>query len=677
MGKKTLTGHRSAFKLPAYVPAVLLLALLLCLVACGPGNASTAAPVPETTQVPETAPAQTEQTGASESSPSVPSLLIWLEETGGASTFRGEGDPDAALGNEGDSYVDLSAGTVWWRGAAGWEMLGSLEASGYRIIRFETAYGEAPAPVIAKKGSLIAEPEAASVPGKVFAGWFIKDSVGRWYFDEDPVDGSVTLTAAYTDEVTLPRLASKLTNRDIGRTDCPVSGTIPVVVIFVGFTDGLPCDREQFERFFTGEYDPADPLGSHRAYFERNSYGNVSFDYYFIYYDTGLSCKQAYDSTPSDRDIFSEARKLYEGDQKAWDSNHDGYADMVIFIFGEDTSKTVGNGTSYFIRGNASTTESLPPDYDAPALHNSLHNDYKTMLTSALPGRDATGLRLVLHETGHQFGLIDYYNFKEAEGEDGDFDTLGYFDMQSSDFGDWNPYSRFSCGWLAPYVADGSASSVTMKLGCSSDVPDTVLIPTSGGWNGTAFDEYILVDVMAPSGANGFDWLILSSGGGIASKDPHRGGGVRIYHVDSRMMQYRQYGDYRHEAIDSYEDYLSRIGNPDFGYEFTIYYRFFNSNAFEPLVPGGSRFCHLIDVVPSDGSRRFRTFSRTRSHWRSDFYQVTDLFMPGDVFSMETCADAFPNAPLMNNGTSLDYEVRVDFYDPRAREAIITVSKIR
>ena len=51
--------------------------------------------------------------------------------------------------------------------------------------------------------------------------------------------------------------------------------------------------------------------------------------------------------------------------------------------------------------------------------------------------------------------------------------------------------------------------------------------------------------------------------------------------------------------------------------------------------------------------------------------------MPGDVFSMETCADAFPNAPLMNNGTSLDYEVRVDFYDPRAREAIITVSKIR
>ena len=44
---------------------------------------------------------------------------------------------------------------------------------------------------------------------------------------------------------------------------------------------------------------------------------------------------------------------------------------------------------------------------------------------------------------------------------------------------------------------------------------------------------------------------------------------------------------------------------------------------------------------------------------------------------METCADAFLQAPLMNNGSTFDYEVEVNFYDPDAQEAIVTVRKIR
>ena len=65
-------------------------------------------------------------------------------------------------------------------------------------------------------------------------------------------------------------------------------------------------------------------------------------------------------------------------------------------------------------------------------------------------------------------------------------------------------------------------------------------------------------------------------------------------------------------------------------------------------------------------------------YWQAyDTLLVKDLYGPGDVFSMEACADAFANAPLMNNGSTFDYEVRVDFYDPDTREAIVTVTKIR
>ena len=44
---------------------------------------------------------------------------------------------------------------------------------------------------------------------------------------------------------------------------------------------------------------------------------------------------------------------------------------------------------------------------------------------------------------------------------------------------------------------------------------------------------------------------------------------------------------------------------------------------------------------------------------------------------METCADAFPDAPYMNNGGTLDYEVRVESYDEETHEAVITITKIR
>ena len=143
------------------------------------------------------------------------------------------------------------------------------------------------------------------------------------------------------------------------------------------------------------------------------------------------------------------------------------------------------------------------------------------------------------------------------------------------------------------------------------------------------------------------------------------------------MMRYHHYGDYPDRPIDTYDDFIQLINDEHFGFYYTFFYRFINSNGIVPKLAGDSRFFHLIEVVPSDGSRRFRTFARTNNRWLSDFYQVTDLFAPGDVFSMETCADAFANAPLMNDGSSLDYEVRVDYYDPRAQEAIITVTKIR
>ena len=55
---------------------------------------------------------------------------------------------------------------------------------------------------------------------------------------------------------------------------------------------------------------------------------------------------------------------------------------------------------------------------------------------------------------------------------------------------------------------------------------------------------------------------------------------------------------------------------------------------------------------------------------------VEDLFGPGEEFSMARCAEAFPNAPLLNNGGSFDYSVRVEGYDPETCSAIVTVTRM-
>ena len=110
--------------------------------------------------------------------------------------------------------------------------------------------------------------------------------------------------------------------------------------------------------------------------------------------------------------------------------------------------------------------------------------------------------------------------------------------------------------------------------------------------------------------------------------------------------------------------------------EVRLDYAFTNSNGYPPALEGASRFWHLIDWIPADGSAKFRL--PTPLSWSVVTPACAkDLFGPGEEFSMARCAEAFPNAPLLNNGGSFDYSVRVEHYDPETAAAIVTVTRIR
>lgn len=500
-------------------------------------------------------------------------------------------------------------------------------------------------------------------------------------------DGNYTARAVY--DVCLQRSETRYTNQDIKREALDAFSRTPAAVIFVSFADGYRCDREKFEDMFIGEYDVANCMMSVSSYYRVNTYGRDLLDFTFFYYDCPMTCEEAWhyvnDEDESGHfrgndflyEVYDAVKKEHLDEINALDPDGDGTIPVAYFVTGEKRIEI--DGQKYSIYGGAAGTADLwyhPAKKGDPVFWRYIKLPYENMRLPLLPGiTEGRYTRTLLHETGHLFGISDYYDFYEYE--DTILDTLGSFDMHSHEMGDLNPYSRFVCGWLTPYVITEDIDTVTLTLRSSSLYNEVLLIPTSKGWNGTAFDEYILIDVMAPVAANGFDWraLLINENDYEDEKRDTMKGGVRVYHVDSRLMSMDYDPKTRTSSWVRVEDIDSAIKNIGTTRSQLFAPIFYNSNGLDPYLEGESRFCHMIDIVPSDGTSKFRLSTPTYRSAYTDF-RPNDLYAPGDVFSMEACFDAFPLAPYMNNGGTLDYEVRVDSYDPATTEAVITVMRI-
>ena len=398
----------------------------------------------------------------------------------------------------------------------------------------------------------------------------------------------------------------------------------------------------------------------------------MRLDFRFVYLDSGLSSAELYRQEQENgldmyRRLLRQALAAYPGDLQELDRDGDGYVDLTVMLSGEDIHKTVGDGNGYYVFGGGSmATLREWPDPNGPGIGNFIHMSAKRLLDPLSPSGQSGGPRVLIHEIGHAFGLIDYYDFYPDENGE-IIDALGLFDMQAYDMGDWNPFSRFLCGWVEPWLIEEETEQISLKI--SPDQP--LLIPGSGGWNQTPFDEYILIDVAAPQGANGYDWDALTDERLASASDPKRLGGVRVYHVDGRVLCGDLQGArvlyspaFTREAIEE------ALHTPHTRLDFANY----NSNGVAPLLEGLSPYYHLIDWIPADGSSKFR-LPHPLAWAIFTPAAVTDLFGPGEEFSMDACADAFPNAPLLNRGDSLAYRVRVESYDPETFTAIVTVTR--
>ena len=213
-----------------------------------------------------------------------------------------------------------------------------------------------------------------------------------------------------------------------------------------------------------------------------------------------------------------------------FDANNDGFLDLVWVVYSHQTTSDQ-TWWAYVTYTNSSASVSYPT--------------VKTLGWASIDwmakGFNGYDTHTYTHETGHTYGLDDYYDYNKK------WAPMGGVDFMDHNLGDHCMFSKFTLGWTAPWVVDDDAI-ITLRPGTTTG--DCFILP-SPGYNGTAFDEYIMVELMAPVGLAEQDYKNGYEGTAGFSQP-----GLRITHVDARVYK------------SNHDTYLTN--NPQEGLDFRV-----------------------------------------------------------------------------------------------------------
>lgn len=356
---------------------------------------------------------------------------------------------------------------------------------------------------------------------------------------------------------------------------------------------------------------------SFSEYFDAASYGKTKItsfltDWYMTDRDFAEYKDQAADLSFGVEALNWVKENYPDLDWTRYDRDANGYVDSLLLLnvgeSGDDyyNPGSYGGGNHYlqYYTGAAAGTPQSPTV-------NCYVNVNKVMLDNA-----AT----LIHEYGHTLGLIDYYDVSYSG-----IDAVGSFDMQSSNFGDWNGYSKYAVGWVQPQVVTGLASgeSAEYTIGAFSLTDDLLVIPAAGTEHDGPFSEYIMLDLFTTDGANAFGSDMFGLTGAT---------GVRITHVNANMEKHIETAPGPDGTMVEYP-----IG--------TIHY----ANNYR----GDIRGRYNVEVIQAGGENTFTDPENPDSTLSAD-----DLFRAGDVFTAEAY-DEFLYNGRMDGGDVFGYTVEI------------------
>lgn len=461
---------------------------------------------------------------------------------------------------------------------------------------------------------------------------------------------------------------------------CPTTGEIEILVCPIEFSDYpfSSSDIEDIKTLTGGTPSETKYWHSLASFYEKSSYGNLKFKFtYADIYDVGYTAKGYFEARQSKQDwadyAIDESVKAYKdagNSTSKFDSDGDGFMDAVIALYSCPDIQS------------SSAIENIDPNYECfwAYQYYVINNGNSPSITSPVPYcyfwaslyffYEATGTKAshsgvdahtLIHEMGHVLGADDYYNY-DVESQF-DEEPSGQNVMMAYNILDHDAFTKLSYGWVKPYVPDDSC---VISLNPTESSGDCILL--ADNWNGTAFDEYVILEFYTPTGLNYLDSHSTYPKRSLGYSKP----GIRVTHVDNRLAKITYAYSSKSGWTPSSYSFLTDsqvengVGNIELAYTYhSIYEQIEVASSNTPSYSYSGY--NLMSLV----SPRKSAFYAGKSNAAKD----SDLFHAGDSFKLgSSWSNYFPRGTKLNNGNALPWSFYVN--EVSDTQATITITKV-
>lgn len=374
------------------------------------------------------------------------------------------------------------------------------------------------------------------------------------------------------------------------RRNIPTKGERKLLVVPVYFTDSdvsTHKDKTIFiQNAFFGETNHTN-YDSVAGYYNKSSYGQLKITGEVApWYNTGKSSKEwgNMSHTSASSIIAAQALDYIKANNlveniNQYDTDGDDNIDGVYIVYDHPQEGNSAANNLYW----AFTYYTYPGENSYNNQTPYLNNYSWTSINNIMQKDNRSYTNYLIHETGHLFGLSDYYNTLKNSNNQCHYQPTGCFDMMDYNIGDHSAFSKYLLKWTSPTVVkSGTDAKIQLKPFITSG--EYLLVPSSK-YNGSPFSEYLLIEYFIPEGLNKYSGKFLynnpDGSKGVYTYPQYHG--LKIYHVNA-VLGYYQVGGTNPILITTLDDpdYASKISGKTVGVNYAYPHDLTDEQAAKP-----------------------------------------------------------------------------------------------
>lgn len=330
------------------------------------------------------------------------------------------------------------------------------------------------------------------------------------------------------------------------------NGNIKVLVLPIEFND-FSFDnamkdviKNKINLAFNSHDDNKVAFESVKSFYKKSSFNKVNIDFEVAsFYKTNKNSSY-YVNESLTKSLIDEAinKSTLNGakiNRSDFDLNKDGFIDAVWALYSSPSLDMNPNIKNPNLRAYTYQNYNLTPDKKEPTVNlfswaslYFMESGYGHVLRNPI-SKNPIDTHTYIHETGHLFGLNDYYDYNNNS-----FPISG-LDMMDFNVIDHNSYSKLILGWIKPYIVYGNASinlnEVKNENSCVVVLKDKkdIVKDEEGNVYFNPFSEYLLIEpFIYENSLNTYDLKNGYSPRKIEANSTFMQDGYRIYHCDGR-----------------------------------------------------------------------------------------------------------------------------------------------